>query len=80
MLAAGVSYLVRRDWRFPQTRRLRFFLSSLAWGLVGYVLYGLGLLGMGLVWTFYGHWGAPLVCFLFGLLPLSYTLWGKMAR
>ncbi len=80
VLAAGVSYLARRDWRFPQTARLRFFLSSLAWGLVGYVLYGLGLLGMGLVWQFYGHWGAPLVCFLFGLLPLSYTLWGEMAR
>lgn len=80
VLAAGVSYLLRGDWKFPQTRRLQFFLSSLAWGLVGYVLYGLGLLGMGLVWQFYGHWGAPLVCFLFGLLPLSYTLWEKMTR
>ncbi len=76
-LAGGVSYLLRRDWRFSQTRRLRLFLTSLIWGLVGYILYGLGFPGMGMLWDFYGHWGASLVCFLFGLIPLSYTLWGK---
>lgn len=74
VVVGGASYLVQRNGGHSLSRRLRFFLLSLVGGLAGYSLYGLNLPGPGLFRQLSPHWGALLMCLLFSLLPLGYTL------
>ena len=78
LAVGGASYLVQRNDGHSLSRRLRFFLLSLAAGLAGYSLYGLNLPGAGLFRRLSSAWGALLVCLLSGLLPLGYVL-GRQA-
>jgi len=78
LAVGGASYLVQRNDGHSLSRRLRFFLLSLAGGLAGYSLYGLNLPGAGLFRRLSPAWGALLVCLLSSLLPLGYVL-GRQA-
>lgn len=75
ILAGLISYTIRQDWRFSPTRRVRLFLLSLIWGLVGYILYSFLF-----SWRLPGHWEAPVVCFLFAFIPLGYSLARQVSR
>ena len=74
VVVGGASSLVQRNGGHSLSRRLRFFLLSLVGGLVGYNLYGLNVPGAGLFRQLSPNWGAVLMCLLFSLLPLGYTL------
>jgi hypothetical protein len=78
LAVGGASYLVQCNGGHSLSRRLRFFLLSLAAGLAGYSFYGLDLPGAGLFRRLSPAWGALWVCLLSSLLPLGYVL-GRQA-
>lgn len=66
----GVGCLVQR--KQDRSTKLRSFLLSVVWGLVGYNLYGLRTPGTGLFQRLSDRWGATLICLA---CSSGYVLW-----
>lgn len=57
-----------------RTYRLRLVLMGLAFGLAGYTIYALGILGTWKLWYIYRQWGAILFGLIFSVVPLLSVL------
>jgi len=57
-----------------RTYRLRLVLLGLAFGLAGYTIYALGILGTWKLWYIYRHWGAIFFGLVFSVVPLLSVL------
>ncbi|MFQ6058699.1 MAG: glycoside hydrolase family 3 N-terminal domain-containing protein [Anaerolineae bacterium] len=85
ILAGGITSFLRRGEARSLSREVRLFLLCLIWGLVGYLLFGLGLLrlrelpvlGPVLSSSIPARWDATAISFLFALLPLTPALWSR---
>jgi hypothetical protein len=68
-----VQWIRRRNQAEPDAiaRSLQWGLWSAVAGLIGYVLYGAGLLGSVITRTAFGNWAALVVALVFGAIPMA---------
>jgi len=71
-------FVVERSSGQTLSKGVRTWLWVLVWGLVGYNLYGLGVLGTAWVREVASDWGVILICLLSGSLPLCLVLWRRL--
>ena len=75
---AGDILRLRKGW--TRVYRLRLSLMGLLFGLLGYLIYALGIVGTWSLWRIYGHWGAMLFGACLSVIPLTTVLIARGIR